>query len=249
MEDYDAQMMGISLSIPAATIDGTTQFTPPRPLRGAKVAGQETAFLWQRPNSDAMVFLGSKWVELHYFVARTLERTHGTGTGTGTGASSAPAMLAEKKVGKIYPAWLEYALQLARLRGYFTLYPSRDTANAILGVHSDLRDVPEEHQGEQGSQKKPSPKEFTDEGNESFDAASPVNVLETLPNKGELQSPRDLPLLSWDAKPKSADSLHREAEEYASQFRREVGQCRKADEATAPHPHVLDLFCASEETR
>lgn len=236
-EDY--RMLGISLSLPTTSIDGGSTFTPPRPLRPKK-DGEETAFLWQRPNSDAMVILGERWVELHNYVAQVLDKK--------SSMSSVPETLTTKEVSQKYPIWLEYALQLSRLRGYLTLYPSRATADSVIGVHSDLPDVPEEHQAE--IPRKTSPKEFMDEGNESFDPASPVNMLETLLNRGYLQSPRDLPLLSWDAKSKSAETFTKDAADYATQFRRDVGQC--SEEYLQSKPRAMrdanDLFCKTKKT-
>lgn len=237
MEDYDASLLGISLSVPTTSIDGTQSFTPPKPPRGDKESSGDTAFLWQRPSSDAMVFFGQKWIELHHFIAQSLYKKRST--------SSTPALLAKKQVSKQYPAWLEYALQLCRIRGYFTLYPSRETAKVIVGVHSDIRDTPEEYQKDAPGST--SPKDFSDEGNEHFDPISPVDMLETLPHNGELQSPRDVPLLSWDGKAETEENFAKDASEYATLFRREVGECGEEYLKSRPvaKRSALDLFCTT----
>jgi hypothetical protein len=239
MEDYDASLMGISLAVPPTLIDGTEPFTPPKPLRGKTAGSAETAFLWQRPSSEAMIFLGAKWVELHHFVAQSLYQKKSM--------SSTPALLATKHASKKYPAWLEYALQLSRIRGYFTLYPSRETAKAIIGVHSDIPHTPEEYQKDKSSTK--APKDFSDQGSEHFEPASPVDMLVTLPNNGELQSPRDLPLLSWDGKPKTEESFAKDASEYTTLFRKEVGECeeRYLKSRPAAKTTALDLFCRKHQ--
>ncbi|KID79107.1 hypothetical protein MBR_00419, partial [Metarhizium brunneum ARSEF 3297] len=235
MEDYHASLLGISLSVPTTLIDGSQPFTPPKPVHGDKDEPGETAFLWQRPNSEAMVFLGGKWVELHHFVAQTLYKKRSM--------SSTPALLAKKQASKEYPAWLEYALRLSRVRGYFTLYPSRETAKAIIGVHSDVPDAPEEYSKDESRPK--SPKDYSDKVDEDFDPVSPVDMLETLPHNGELQSPGPLPLLSWDGQAKTKDSIAEDAGEYTTLFRREVGEC--GEDYLKNHPiannMAEDLFC------
>ena len=237
VEQYDANVLGISLSVPTISIDGTTSFVPPEPAQGENESGKpgETAFRWQRPNSDAMVFLGEKWVELHHFIAQLQYKKRVS--------SATPALLSKKDVSKRYPAWLEHVLQLSRLRGYYTLYPSQATAKVLVGVHSDMPHTPEEYQYEDSRQ--PKPDDFVDPGNEHFEATSPLNVLETLPNKGELQNPANLPLLSWDGSAATLKTMAEHAKEYTARFRKEVGQC--GDEYLESHPLAKstadDLFC------
>ncbi|TWU76573.1 hypothetical protein ED733_007923 [Metarhizium rileyi] len=235
MGDHRASLLGISLSVPTTLIDGTRAFTPPRPLHDGKDAPGETSFLWQRPNSEAMVFLGEKWVELHHLITQTLYKKRSM--------SSVPELLAKRQVGKKYPAWLEYALRLSRIRGYSTLYPSRETANAIIGVHSDVPDTPEEYLND-GSRSK-SPKDILDEGNERFEPVSPVDMLETLPRGGKLPSLRDVPLLSWDGKVETVDDLAKDADDYTALFRKEVGGCEDdySKSRHAANKLALDLFC------
>lgn len=235
LDNYNARLLGLSLSVPTTSIDGNQPFTPPRPVRSDKGGSDETAFLWQRPSNEAMVFLGEKWVELHHLVAQTLYKKRSM--------AATPALLERKQASKKYPAWLEYALQLSRLRGYYTLYPSRETAKALIGVHNDIPDAPEEYLKDQS--RSTSPKDFLDQGNEHFDSGSPVNMLETLPKNGALQSPRDLPLLSWNGKSQTEEGLTKDASEYTTLFRSEVGGC--GDEYLKSQPvekrTALDLFC------
>ncbi|MCP5922245.1 hypothetical protein NL350_28285, partial [Klebsiella pneumoniae] len=79
----------------------------------------DNPFFWQAPASDAILIMGDKWVELHGYVSRILERQQTK--------KDTPAFLAKKHATKKHPAWLEYVLQLSRLRGYLTLYPSPET--------------------------------------------------------------------------------------------------------------------------
>ncbi|PNY23739.1 Uncharacterized protein TCAP_06306 [Tolypocladium capitatum] len=235
-DGFDSKMMAMSLSMPSTSLDGTQPFTPPKPLRADKAGPEGTAFLWQAPTSDAVLFMGERWVELHSYVSQVLDKQHTL--------SAPPALLAQKEVGKKYPAWMEYALQLSRLRGYFTLYPSKQTAGAIVGVHTDLPDKPEEYQ-EQVASKEREPDKLVDQASEEFDAASQVDMLKTLPHNGDHQLPNDLPLLSWDGRQKSLDTFARDATQYATDFRREVGQCGEEELKKQPLARMdaRDLFC------
>lgn len=229
--------MAMSLSVPTTILGSTRPFTPPPSSRAgeAKLA-TETAFLWQAPVSDAILVMGNKWVELHGYVTQVLERQHAM--------VSSPAMLASKEVGKQYPAWMEYALQLSRLRGYLTLYPSRQTADAIAGAHSDLRERPEEYQGQAGSRGKENDV-AGDEASALFDVGSQVDMLETLPREGEQQLLGGLPVLSWDGQQTRDDVLEEDAVQFTMDFRRQVGGCQDEDSEKLGRAdqYAGDLFC------
>ncbi|KAG5939139.1 hypothetical protein E4U60_000999 [Claviceps pazoutovae] len=242
LEDYDTSLMGLSFSIPRTLADGSTAFSPPTPQGGKKGASGQTAFLWQRPNSEAMLFTGEKWIELHHFISRTLYQKKMTSS------SSSPAVLTEGTTGKMYPAWLDYVFQLSRLRGYYTLYPSKATAEAILGAHSDMPDPPEEYEKDAeatAAQKSSVDNPQHDSSTGSFDLASPVDMLETLPEEGYLQLPVEVPLLSWDGTLTTQKSLAGKAQDYAALFRREVGGCSAKEKQSVATRRVdaSDLFC------
>ncbi|KAG5980877.1 hypothetical protein E4U55_003546 [Claviceps digitariae] len=238
MEDYDASLMGLSFSIPHTLADGTTAFSPPAPKGGNKDTSRETSFLWQRPNSEAMLFTGAKWIELHHFISRALYHKKTTSS-----SRSPPARTAGKK----YPAWLEYALQLSRLRGYYTLYPSKATTNAILGVHSEIPDPPEEYLKDAAAAAGPL-ESLEDESAERFDPTSSIDMLDTLPEGGNLQSPVEVPLLSWDGTATTQKSLMKQAREYTASFRRDVGGCNQEDKPRIGmwKKDATDLFCGNK---
>ncbi|KAG6038858.1 hypothetical protein E4U19_007904 [Claviceps sp. Clav32 group G5] len=240
LEDYDTSLMGLSFSIPRTLADGKTEFSPPAPQGVKKGASGQTAFLWQRPNSEAMLFTGEKWIELHHFISRTLYQKKTTSS------SSSPALLTEGTTGKMYPAWLDYVFQLSRLRGYYTLYPSKATAEAILGAHSDMPDPPEEYEKEAAAAaQKSSVDNLQDESSTGgLDLASPVDMLETLPEEGYLQLPVEVPLLSWDGTLTTQKSLASKAQDYTALFRREVGGCAEEKQSVATRSvDASDLFC------
>ncbi|KJZ79849.1 hypothetical protein HIM_00563 [Hirsutella minnesotensis 3608] len=231
-----AKTMGISLSVPTTFLGGTHPFTPPRAVQEDESKPEGIPFLWQAPTSDAVVLFGEKWIELHGYVSRVLERHRSL--------SHSPAVLATKEVGKKYPAWMEYALQLARLRGYFTFYPSREVAKVIAGVHTDLPDKPEEFQKQVGTRDKE--KEIlADEASELFDVGVEAELLDILPGEGQQQASEGLPTLLWDGKRMSADEVQSQAAQFATEFRRDVGHCPESEEKRprVPDRYAQDLFC------
>lgn len=233
--------MGISFQSPKTLLDDTTPLTVPvADAKGEKDGA--SPFFWQAPTSDAVLFMGNKWVELHGYVSRLLEKQQ---TRTDT-----PAFLAKKNTSKKHPAWLEYVLQLSQLRGYVTLYPRPETAATILGTHSDLPNTPEEYMGEETRNKENGE---ADEATSRFDPASPIDMLATLPREGDLLSLGDLPLVSWSGKPTSLEELEMSSLKLTKQFRQEIGECPPSvisdeDEFGRPqrNPDASDLFCKSK---
>ncbi|UKZ73913.1 hypothetical protein TrVFT333_001567 [Trichoderma virens FT-333] len=233
-QDWESKLFGISFSAPTTYLDDTTQFVPPKPLEGQEFDTEGTPFLWQAPNSDAILILGDKWIELHGYVSQLLEKRHAS--------STTPDLLAKKEVGKKHPSWLEYTLQLSRIRGYFTVYPTRQTANAIIGVHTDLHDVPEEYEGEKDSEQE---QDSIKLAAELFDPASQVDMLATLPHEGELPLLYHLPWLTWDGKETYDGAIQKTAAKYKDAFRSQVGQCKDESMDVVPvvDSYARDLFC------
>lgn len=235
--------MGISFQSPKTLLDDTTPLTVPvADPKGEKDGA--SPFFWQAPTSDAVLFTGEKWVELHGYVSRVLEKQQ---TRTDT-----PAFLANKSTSKKHPAWLEYVLQLSKLRGYVTLYPRPETAATILGAHSDLPNTPEEYLGEETRSQENGE---ADEATSRFDPASPIDMLATLPREGQLLSLGELPLISWSGKPTTLEELESTSLDLTKQFRQEVGECPpvvvdEEDEFGRPQRNsdASDLFCKSKDT-
>jgi len=93
------RMMGISFSTPSTLLDTAKPFTPPSSNDEAGSA-QGTFFRWQAPSSDATLFMGEKWIELHGYVSQLLEKQQTLAV--------KPDMLVQKHVSKKYPSWLEH---------------------------------------------------------------------------------------------------------------------------------------------
>ena len=234
IQNWHMKLMGLSFVSPKTLLDNSGQLQLPEPSNDA---GE--SFLWQAPSSDATLFIGSKWVELHGFVSQVLERQYAS--------SSTPALLAQKEVSKKYPSWLEYILQLSRIRGYYTVYPGRETTSVIMGVHNDIPEVPEEYEDDEQARRDAEGKGVEDEATYLFDPHWQVDILQTLPKGGSIPYLTLLPILTWDGKEVSAEELDRDSREFTHRFRTEVGHC---PESESPGPVVRganDLFCKASD--
>ncbi|ESZ95375.1 hypothetical protein SBOR_4231 [Sclerotinia borealis F-4128] len=226
-------MLGISLDLPTTYLNDSTEFTPPIPP-----SVSPSPFLWQAPNSNAALYFGDKWVELHDFVARAMFSQH---------TLLPPATLGKNYVSKTYPSWLEYILKLARARGYWTLYPHFESWDALSTIHTDLYKSPEEYMDE--------PDEVTDftanpaehlslkHKEEPLIIASLQTLLSDLPVElAEMQ------MIGWDGENINNEELQLQANEYARVFRHEIGGCA-IGVAEKERVHMLagDLFCSGHE--
>jgi hypothetical protein len=230
--------MGISLELPSTYLNDSTAFKPPTkkdaPLQSTEHSTDgPTPFLWQAPNSNAILFLGQKWVELHGFVSRLLDVQHRL-------PASPASFLSSKSVRKKYPSWLEHALRLSRARGYWTLYPGDTTAGNLATVHTELYKAPEEYEDElelESAEKK-----------ESAAGQKTLVTGLTLNHGGGLLPPfRELPLLSWDGRVVGLEELDAAAAEYTTEFRGSVGGCEDLKPADLlAEPSAADLFCERE---
>ena len=233
LQEWGRQMMGISLSSPSTLLDGLQTLSLPEP---SEDAGE--SFLWQAPDSDAMLYSGDKWVELHGYISQLLERQ---------ASADPPAALAQKDVSKTRPAWLEYALQLAKLRGYTTLYPGKETAGVIFGSHNDIPDVPEEYQDDQEAREAAEAARAEDEATDSFDSIWAVDMLQTLPLHGSLPFLTRLPVLTWDGQGTTMEDLESKSKKLAAQFRSDVGGCAEDTALKKTDKYARDLFCKQSD--
>ncbi len=128
-------------------------------------------------------------------------------------------------------------LQLCRLRSYFTVYPSKETADAIIGVYNDLPDVPD------GREKS----ETEAQRGSSFDAGSQVDMLNTLADGGALPSLHKIPALAWQGQVSTIDDIVQESHKQAAEFRREIGTCKDPEAVVRRDRYAADLFCAVKE--
>jgi len=233
--------MGISLDLPSTYLNDSTAFTPPTKKDAERQSTENpadgpTSFLWQAPNSDAVLFFGPKWIELHSFVSRLFDAQHRL-------PASPAAFLSSKSVSKRYPAWLEHALRLCRARGYWTLYPGDSPGNGMATVHTELYRAPEEYEEEEEL--------VPASGGERGSAAGQKQLARELVldhRAGGLLPPfRELPLLSWEGEVVGLEELDRAAAEYTAEFRGSVGGCEDLEPLELrAKSSAADLFCERE---
>ena len=252
------RLFGISLEQPTRLLDEKEPLSLPSPLIDAdsdeKTArGGPTSFLWQAPSSNAVLYMGEKWIDLHRFVSRSLAAQRNPDT--------TPALLANKLVSKKHPSWLEHALRLARLRGYYTLYPGEATAQSLATVHGELYNAPEEYAADdQGKNQQFVADDATEEEVEAARARArgelesglaltSSSLLDSLPDgSGELRSLNRLPLLAWDGSTTDLAAVDEAAARYAALFREQVGGCPVATDVenlTTKDLLTQELFCVA----
>lgn len=239
--DAHQNLLGISLDLPSTYINDSTGFTPPS--TNGPSGADITPFLWQTPNSNAALYFGDKWVELHDFVTHSLTSQHTLPT---------PTTLNGKLVSKTLPSWLEHILQLSRARGYWTLYPNFENLDALVTLHNDLYQLPEEYSEESNMGIPDLSSELT------ADPAHPLkhtevplvtkSLLSALPNSGNLPSMVEMPLLTWDGEKVNMTEMEDRAVNYSRIFRHEIGGCDiSAVEKTRIGLTAGDLFCLNDK--
>lgn len=215
-------LLGISLELPSTYLNDTTPFTaPPNPESATASEANGPSFLWGSPNSNAALYFGDKWAELHTLVSHSLSST---------------ASPQKKRTSTTYPAWLEYILTLSNSRGYSMLYPQLTAGNALATVHNELYQPPEEFD----KPKKPNTETETvaEDGNFTADPAQHLSLqhkefplahsslVNMLPDNQLLTPLGSMSLLTWDGRVVDRMGLSDEAEEFSMQFRRHVGGCK-----------------------
>ncbi|OBT88298.1 hypothetical protein VE02_03397 [Pseudogymnoascus sp. 03VT05] len=231
-------LLGISLDLPSTYLNDSTPFTaPPNPASAKAPEANGPSFLWGSPNSNAALYFGDKWTELHTLVSHSL-----------SSASSAP----KKLISTSYPSWLEYILTLSNSRGYSMLYPQLTAGDALATVHNELYQPPEEF-----DKPKSETESTTEDGNLTADPAQHLslqhkefplahsNLVNMLPDNQVLAPLHTIPLLTWDGRVVDRFDLGDEAEEFSAKFRREVGGCKKPVPAKTRlvNMGVENLFC------
>ncbi|KAF6833494.1 hypothetical protein CPLU01_05532 [Colletotrichum plurivorum] len=234
LQKWDQRLLGISMTSPSTYLNGQKEFVEPITDDTEDVG---TAFMWQAPNSHAILLFGDRWIELHGLVSEVDALQHARTPET------FPDMLTAKEVSKMYPSWLEHVLRLSRLRGYFTLYPSAETAATVARVHSELYQVPEEYEKEGADRKKVR----ASLAESTHNTESLVRTLDTLSNNGTLTPCKDLPMLNWKGESTSLRDVYQGAVEYMFAWREVVGGCSR-EESRRDHIDgaAKDLFCTPD---
>lgn len=235
-------LLGISLSLPATYLNDSTAFEPPKHKSGISgIDGDSLGppFLWTAPNSEAALYFGDKWTNLHQFVTLSL---------------SAPAeKKAAKRISTTYPSWLEYILSFSLTRGSAMIYPQLASGASLATVHNELYTPPEEfstpkqdHEGGNGED------EFTADPHMSLKHdEAPVahgSLLDVMDGGATLPIGK-MPILSFDGRSITPAELLEEADKFSHEFRSSVGGCGNqaiagAGLVDAPMEY---LFCSEVE--
>ncbi|KAK2766932.1 hypothetical protein FQN54_006247 [Arachnomyces sp. PD_36] len=128
------RLFGISLELPSSGPSDHSDFAPlSKSMREGGLVRTPLA-LWQAPHSNAVLYFGDKWAELHGFVSNRLSARGGE-------ASQGSTIISRK-----YPAFMGYVLELMRARGYYILYPFfyARAGVSLATVHNELYQSPEE---------------------------------------------------------------------------------------------------------
>lgn len=246
-------IVGISLELPAKYLNDSMSFSPPAERQhnaqpDAPKSNTAPHFLWQAPNSNAALYFGEKWTELHDFVRRRLEaqRTFGK--------QPVPRLTSV-----IYPKWMEYVLELCRLRDYYLLYPQLGPENAVVAVHNELF-----HSAEDRGIERAKPDQKPQDGESEFidttsylttstraesQIKSHSSLLSLLPSDGDLPELLSMDTLSSDGTNTSLTDKS-VALAFANIFKREMGGC--GDDATDEERKEMstaDLFCVQDNAK
>lgn len=131
-------IMGISLETPSVYLNGSTTFVPLAESEDNVIS----PFLWQAPNSNAVLYFADKWMEVHSFLTRRHAALHHSRTKSHH--EGRVKMISER-----LPAWTEYFLDLMVSRAYTIQYPGHTSLSAFSGeglaiIHNELYHPPEE---------------------------------------------------------------------------------------------------------
>ncbi|OWP05864.1 hypothetical protein B2J93_982 [Marssonina coronariae] len=237
-----SNLLGISLDLPSAYLNDSAKFAAPMAKGSREGKTEVTPFLWQAPNSNAVLYFGDKWVEMHDFVSQSLTSLH---------TLPPPTTLDKKLVSETYPSWLEHVLRLARARGYWTMYPNFDNEYTIATLHNELYQAPEEYSEETQATAETSgeltadPKDHVSLKHRETPLIE-TSLLSVLPLRGELPKLSSMPLLAWDGDTTNTENILQLATEYSNVFKKEIGGCAEASAKERVERSAGDLFCLND---
>ncbi|KAI9789815.1 MAG: hypothetical protein M1816_005732 [Peltula sp. TS41687] len=223
------RLLGISLELPYKDIGVIAQHH--------KMDGVNSTFLWQEPNNKAALYFGDKWVEIHDFVRRRLDAQE---------SRKAPSV--RKVFSKEQPYWMELMMELCRLRRYYMLYPHFDPENALVTIHHELSQTPEDYTDKVTSDSLARGNTTDLESGTYLGASdksessltSQRSLLSLIPPDGDFPVLEDMPVLLHDGQ---RTLLRSRDSPWAFSFRREVGGCGERKSKKRKELSTADLFC------
>ena len=136
-------LFGISLESPSVYLNGTDDFKPPAVKSSEKDSNLVRPYLWQAPNSNAALYFGERWIELHSFLTKFLAASQNPET-------EEHLRTRKRVISQRQPAWTESLLDLMRARGSYLLYPGVDPSfsrlrrESLAIIHNEMYIPPEE---------------------------------------------------------------------------------------------------------
>ncbi|KAL4784933.1 armadillo-type protein [Aspergillus varians] len=222
-----SKLMGISLELPSSRLTNDASSKQPE-IDNTQFLNHNSPetlplFLWQAPNSNAALYFGDKWAELHSFLGYRLAAKE----------SGAENPLDNKIISKRYPAFMEPLLELLRARGYYMLYPAFSGKGrfSLATFHNELSQLPEEFIGDD---LKDSVSEALGESTSSERPLSKASTLMPLFDTFSLELPdiTRLPILSYAGEEMSDFIFSQNTADYQKKFR--PLNMAKEDERSAP---------------
>lgn len=252
---FESELMGISLDLPTTSLDGKTAIDLTD--AGSSVKPQALV-LHDAPNSNAALYFGDKWVELHNFIPNRF---------AAQSKYKKPPMR-PKAVSEQSPAWLEYMVELARSRGYSMIYPSfaSNPQSALVTLHNELYQIPEEFLRDAEGEKPAGDDAAVDiaeypftadpadpgpvasiEKPEALLASKAANIVRLLGLKDNdiLPDPVMMPIFAFSGVRIAPSARTTAVETYLSEFRSLVGGClsKPSNGLKQEKMRTDDLFC------
>ncbi|KAL5362378.1 hypothetical protein BJX96DRAFT_166620 [Aspergillus floccosus] len=242
-------LFGVSLELPSTRITDDEPFTPPTSesdgLSKNPPRNPSPSFLWQAPNTNAALYFGDKWVELHSFLSKRLSIQ----------ATTPESSVQEKVISKKYPAVVEYILELIRAKGYYLLYPAFAASGtfSLATVHNELYRFPEEYSDGKAKSadelpatidgsSKPLKADFGQLGAVERPLSQASTVMPLLDEFSlELVDIDHLPVLSYQGDELSGIAFSRQTEEYPSEMAKDGERSAPADKGKGKVDDVKEL--------
>ncbi|CEL03243.1 hypothetical protein ASPCAL04400 [Aspergillus calidoustus] len=230
-----SDLFGVSLELPSLQLTNDEPFEQlnldKTQFAKQNILGSLPLFLWQAPNSNAALYFGDKWAELHSFLSQRLAAKDTAG--------KPPKQ--EKVISRRYPAFLEFMHELLRARGYYLLYPAFPVNGrlSIAKFHDDLFQIPEEFAKDISESLSNGRQVFASSERSLSEASTLMPLLDTF----SLEPPdiSHLPLLSDRGKEISGSDFAHDTENYLRGFRVRYGGC--PEDLLADNMSAEELFC------
>ncbi|KIW60190.1 hypothetical protein PV05_00426 [Exophiala xenobiotica] len=246
--DLVNHLLGISLDLPPYAPDLQTE----APWTSSRL--QEPLILWQVPNSNAALYFGDRWMELHTFLSRRLS----------VDPELSKRSTATPSIAHEFPAWLKPMLEMMQARDYWMMYPNfvATQGSSAVTMHHELPESPEEYLVD--DQKKEQPSSFDEvhltedqtltandeierlmrKEHRTYSTSLVTPLLELMPLELRQSTLGDaVPLISYKGEKISWEDSGSLSWQFAKDFAETVGGCASYDPMKVGSGNVESLFC------